>query len=193
MQAITDHVEDRLSLLSKVNRLSALLQNSNPQNKKMTPIDFQEEEVLQFLRNLSHYKAKYILVGGFAMAFHGYVRATNDLDLWIQDTPENLTNFRNTLIHSGVVGLDRVNAIELIAGFSEFKIGNSGFIVEPMKSLKAFSAYDFDACYQRAKRGQMKGVAFKVIDAQDMLREKRATNRPKDQGDIEFLEDLTKR
>jgi hypothetical protein len=56
-----------------------------------------------------------------------------------------------------------------------------------MTNLKAFNSFDFDACYERAKAGEFKGIHFKVIHAMDLLKEKQATNRPKDQADIEHL------
>jgi len=62
-----------------------------------------------------------------------------------------------------------------------------------MTHLKAFSAYDFDQCFERAKPGEFKGIKFKVIHALDLLKEKEATNRPKDQADIDHLRDLKNR
>jgi hypothetical protein len=77
-----------------------------------------------------------------------------------------------------------------VAGFTQFKVGNSGFVVDPMTSLKAFNSFDFDQCYQRAKSGEFKGIHFKVIHMNDLLKEKEATNRPKDQADIIHLREL---
>jgi hypothetical protein len=123
-----------------------------------------------------------------AIAFHGMVRATEDLDLWVKDDELNLGKLKSILIDHGVAGLDKTRSFDLVPGFTQFAVGDSGFTVDPMKNLKAFSAYDFDACYDRAADGAYKNVSFKVISRQDLLREKKATNRPKDQGDIDFLE-----
>jgi predicted nucleotidyltransferase len=157
----------------------------------MVPIDLGNEEVIGFLKSLADHDVKYILVGGFAVAFHGYVRATHDLDLWIKDEPGNIENLKRVLTIHGVAGLDSVRSLELIPGFTEFAIGDSGFIVEPIKNLKAFSAFDFDACYDRADTGSLLDITFKVIHPKDLLQEKKATNRPKDQGDIEYLKNLS--
>jgi hypothetical protein len=67
-------------------------------------------------------------------------------------------------------------------------LGSTGFVVEPLKALRTFKEYDFDACYERADVGAFKGLNFKVLERKGLLKEKKATNRPKDQGDIEFLE-----
>jgi predicted nucleotidyltransferase len=181
----------RLDLFSKVNRLAASFHNANVKLDKMVPIDLGNEEVIGFLKSLADHDVKYILVGGFAVAFHGYVRATHDLDLWIKDEPGNIENLKRVLTIHGVAGLDSVRSLELIPGFTEFAIGDSGFIVEPIKNLKAFSAFDFDACYDRADTGSLLDITFKVIHPKDLLREKKATNRPKDQGDIEYLKNLS--
>lgn len=124
------------------------------------------------------------------MAFHGHVRATHDLDLWIKDEPANLEQLKLVLLEHGVTGINQVGDLQLVAGFNEFKVGDSGFIVEPMTSLKAFKSFDFDSCYERAESGSFKNIHFKVIHSKDLLKEKQAINRPKDQGDIEFLSNL---
>ncbi|HEY9007070.1 MAG TPA: hypothetical protein VIM75_13110 [Ohtaekwangia sp.] len=181
----------RMDMFSKVNRLAASFHNANVKLKKMTPIDLGDEEVVAFLRSLQEYDVKYLLIGGFAVAFHGYVRATHDLDLWIRDDASNIENLRKVLTKHGVAGLDEIRSFELIPGFTQFSVGDSGFIVEPLKSLKAFSAYDFDACYDRADIGSFQNITFRVIHPKDLLKEKQTTNRPKDQGDIEHLKNLS--
>lgn len=180
----------RLTLFSKVNRLATSFYNANPMSVPMSPIDLDNDEIIAFLQSLQDAYVKYLLTGGFAVAFHGYVRATHDLDLWIKDDEKNLNALRQVLIQHGVNGLDQVRSFDLIPGFTQFPIGKSGFMVDPMKSLKAFSAFDFDACYERAEPGEFNGVTFKVISAKDLLKEKQATNRLKDLGDIEHLESL---
>ncbi len=185
--------EERIKLFSKVNELAVSFNNANQSIPKITAIDFRDEDIYKFFENLEAAGVQYLLVGGFAMAFHGYVRATHDLDLWIKDEPENLEKLKLVFKQSGVIGIDEVKNLQLVAEFTEFKVGESGFVVDPMTNLKAFSAYDFDQCFERAKPGEFKGIKFKVIHALDLLKEKEATNRPKDQADIDHLKDLKNR
>lgn len=184
---------ERIELFSKVNELAVSFNNANQSIPKMTAIDFRDEDIYKFFENLEAEDVRYLLVGGFAMAFHGYVRATHDLDLWIKDEPQNLEKLKLVFKQSGVIGIEQVKDLQLVAGFTEFKVGESGFVVDPMTNLKAFSAYDFDECYERAKCGEFKGIKFKVIHALDLLKEKEATNSPKDQADIDHLKDLKNR
>jgi hypothetical protein len=184
--------QERIELFSKVNELAASIYNSNPQASKMTPIDFRDGDIYKFFRSMQQHRVKYLLVGGFAMAFHGLVRATHDVDLWIKDTPENLDRLKIVLTENAVPGLDKVNELQLVAGFTEFKVGESGFVVDPMTSLKAFKSLDFDGCYNRAESGEFREIQFRIIHARDLLKEKEATNRPKDQSDIEYLRNLNR-
>lgn len=95
------------------------------------------------------------------MAFHGYVRATHDLDLWIKDDPLNLEKLKLVFKQSGVIGIEQVKNLQRVAGFTEFKVGESGFVVDPMTHLKAFSAYDFDQCFDRALPGELRESSSK--------------------------------
>lgn len=185
-----DEIRDRITLFSKVNNVAIAFQNSNKKNASMAAIDFRDPDILLFFENLEKHKVSYILIGGFAMAFHGHIRATHDLDIWLKDSPENIEKFIRVLKIAGVQGLDELRSFEMIPGFTQFQMGDSGFVVEPLKSLKTLKEYDFDAAYERAESGSFGDVHFKVIHAKDLLKEKEATNRPKDQGDIEYLRSL---
>lgn len=68
------------------------------------------------------------------MAFHGYVRATHYLDLWIKDAPENLERLKQVFSENEVPGMDNVGSLQLVAEFTEFKVGASGFLVDPMRA-----------------------------------------------------------
>jgi predicted nucleotidyltransferase len=156
----------------------------------MAALDFRDPDIKSFFNLLEELNVKFILVGGFAVAFHGYVRATSDLDLWLRSDLENIERFKSVLTRSGVKGLEQLRSFEMIPGVTQFQIGDSGFVVEPFKSLKTLSEFDFDKAYERAADGTFDGLRFKVIHATDLLREKEAINRPKDQGDIEHLRSL---
>jgi hypothetical protein len=188
-QEANEHYQ-RLKNFSKVNRLAAMFHNSNPKLSPMSPIDLNDEEVLSFLREMESHQVKYMLVGGFAVAFHGFIRATLDLDLWVQDEASNIERFKKVLTKAGVTGLEKIRSFDMVPGFTQFAIGNSGFLIDPMKSLRSFSSLDFDTCYDRATTGEFQGVKFKVISAEDLLKEKLTTNRSKDISDIEFLKTL---
>ncbi len=64
-------------------------------------LDFGDENVINFFKALQNRKVEYMLIGGWAVNYHGYVRATQDLDIWIAPTNENKLVFCAVLIDIG--------------------------------------------------------------------------------------------
>lgn len=92
-----NEIQERLTLFSKVNSVAVAFQNANKKNSTMAAIDFRDPEILSFFKSMETEKVEYLLIGGFAMAFHGYVRATHDLDIWLKDSSENIARFITVL------------------------------------------------------------------------------------------------
>ncbi len=178
-----------LDVIFQVNELAWALYNSNPANEMKTMAS--KDDVTLLVGNLNKHGVRFILIGGFAMAFHGHVRATNDIDFWIENTPENMDKLRQALLDSGVAEAQIMrNTMQLVGGFTVFNLMETGFQIDLMHNLKAFKEIDFNQCYARVQRANYNGVDIPVLNAEDLLKEKRETNRDKDQGDISFLEAL---
>ena len=69
------------------------------------PSDFSE-----FLKLLNAHEVKYLLVGGYAVGYYGYVRATADMDIWIEGTPENADHMLEAVTESFLVFKSRKNS-----------------------------------------------------------------------------------
>jgi len=142
------------------------------------PPDFKE-----FFQLLNASKVEYLLVGGYAVAYHGYPRATGDLDIWIATTPEN--------------------AAKLLAVFKQFGFGETGvsaqLLMETGRVIRmgmppvrieiqtAVSGVDFEQCYARRVVATLDGVPVAIISCDDLKRNKRAAGRHKDLSDLENL------
>ncbi len=63
-------------------------------------------EFREFLALLNAHKVKYLLVGGYAVGFHGYVRYTKDLDIWVAISPENAANLAKAIEAFAGTGVD---------------------------------------------------------------------------------------
>ena len=175
----------------KASALSGLARNlflANPKNTKPKLVDIAHPEVLSFLKELHLNKVRYLLVGGMATTFHGYVRTTQDLDLWVDNAPENKERLIQALKNVAVAGAEHLRNIPLIAGWSTVTIGAEGFVADFMTDLKSFAATDFAACYKKAATGVFEGIPIKVIHKNDLIREKKANSRPKDLDDVEQLQ-----
>jgi hypothetical protein len=127
------------------------------------------------------------------MAFHGLPRATGDINLWIDNNPDNMERLKKSLIETGFSEASALRkTTQLAPGFAIFNLLESDFKIDLAHSIKAFKEEDFNACFHRAKIADYKGVDVPVMDATDLLTEKIKTNRLKDLVDIDFLKKLLK-
>lgn len=164
--------------------------NSSNSPKRM---DISREDVTELFRSLNQHHVQYLLVGGMATALHGYVRSTEDLDLWIRVGEANKTNLIVALLENDVAGAELLKGVPLLFGWSSVVAGKRGFTLDMGHALKAFSDADFDACYARALDASFDGIPFKVIHLNDLITEKQATGRLKDLSDVEELIKLRNR
>jgi predicted nucleotidyltransferase len=178
-----------IKTLFTINELAWNLYNSNSRNvpkKNMNPI-----EIGKLLKNLKQGNVEFILIGGFAMAFHGFPRATGDIDLWIKNTPENMLRLREALISTGFPEAKALRSTtQLVPGMSIFNLLESDFKIDLLHNLKLFKEKDFDNCYDKADEGEYNGVTIKVLNAADLLKEKTSANRDKDGQDISYLKKM---
>lgn len=159
---------------------------ANPSNPPKQ-MDISRDEVKDLFRSLNRHAVKYMMVGGMAIAMHGYIRATQDLDLWARVDAENKDRLIAALSENGVAGASYLKDVPLLFGWSSVTVGKRGFTLDMGYDLNAFKSVDFDTCYDRAIDATFDDVPFKVIHLNDLITEKRATGRPKDLGDVEEL------
>ncbi len=175
--------------LAIINDLAWALFNSNPRNQKKRIM--QPQEISSLLRNLHDESVQFLLIGGFAMAFHGFPRATGDIDLWIKNTPDNMMKLREALVNTGFAEAKALRATtQLVAGMTIFNLMETDFRIDLLHNLKLFKEKDFDMCYQRANDGDYQGIPIKILNAADMLDEKKLANREKDTIDISYLQKM---
>ena len=77
-------------------------------------MDILDEDILSLWRSLNNNDVRYIMIGGFATNLHGYNRATNDIDLWIDDTLQNRKNLRKALKEQGSGDYDVLESMQFI-------------------------------------------------------------------------------
>ena len=141
-------------------------------------------DFIDILSAFSDEKVEYLVVGAFAMAFHRYLRATGDIDLWIRNSDENADKVWQAL-SKFAAPLSDVSKADLSTPEMVFQIG-----VEPNRIdiLTAISSVDFNTAWNRRITFEFGSLSISVIDKTSLLQNKRATNRPKDAGDILWLE-----
>jgi hypothetical protein len=138
----------------------------------------------EFIELLNENKVGYLVVGGYAVAFHGHPRYTKDLDVWIELSPNNANKILNALnkFGFGSLGLKPADFIEsdqiIQLGYPPNRID----ILTTLKDLK------FEDCYKVKVEVEIHGLRIDFIDIENLKRNKRATGRPQDIADAENLE-----
>ena len=127
---------------------------------------------------------EYLLVGAYALAAHGRPRATGDIDLWIRCTPTNAQRTWDALVEFGAPLMGLAPA-DLATPEIVFQIG-----VEPRRIdvLTTIDGVEFESAWSRHAQLKIDETPVPVIGFTDLLANKRASGRPKDLGDVAWLE-----
>jgi predicted nucleotidyltransferase len=184
----TDNLMQFVRLMEVVNSLY----RANLQNP-IKSMDISRADVQTLFESLNRHNVRYLLVGGLAGVVHGHIRATQDLDLWIQIGDTNKDHLILALQENEVAGAELLKNTPLLFGWTSVVTGKHGLTLDMGHALKAFSELDFDTCYERSLQASFDGVPFRVIHLNDLIREKQATGRLKDLADVEELQKIKDR
>jgi hypothetical protein len=144
------------------------------------------EDYRDMLQALSDEKVRFLLVGAYALAAHGYPRATMDIDIWIMPSPKNADAVLRALRRFGAP-LHNLTKEDLQRDGTIFQIG-----VAPRRIdiITAASGLHFEDAYGRSLSVNIEGIEVHIPSIEDLIRNKRATGRTKDLADAEALESL---
>jgi predicted nucleotidyltransferase len=142
------------------------------------PPDFKE-----FLSLLKTHGVEYLLIGGYAVGYHGYPRATHDMDIWIAIHPDNAERMVSALQEFGF-DTPQLSASLFLQDKSIVRMG-----IPPMRLeiTTAISGVTFEECYAGRVVDVMDGVEVNLISLQHLKVNKQASGRHKDLDDLEHL------
>jgi predicted nucleotidyltransferase len=136
-----------------------------------------------FLKLLNSQGVKYLLIGGYAVGYHGYPRATGDMDIWIELNEDNAEKTAAVLREFGMPENEVTKDIFLEKG----KIIRMGVPPVRIEVMTGISGVDFNDCYNRRETVMMDDLKVPIISLEDLKRNKKASGRHKDLEDIEHL------
>jgi predicted nucleotidyltransferase len=144
------------------------------------------EDYRDMLQALHDEKAKFLLVGAYAMAAHGYPRATMDIDIWVLPAPENAEAVLRALRRFGAA-MQTITQEDLQTEGVVFQIG-----VAPRRIdiITTASGLDFEETFKRSIAIDIDGIDVHIPSLADLIRNKRAAGRTKDLADAEALEEI---
>lgn len=141
-------------------------------------------DFIDILSAFSKEKVDYIVVGGYAIAFHGYVRGTGDIDLWIRISNENADRVWKALQTFGAPLLDLSKEDLKIPGM----VFQMGLPPNRIDIINTVEGVQFDEAWPNRKFVEFQELNVPIIGKPELLLNKRAMNRPKDLADIIWLE-----
>jgi predicted nucleotidyltransferase len=141
------------------------------------------QDFKEFLKLLNSKNVEYLVVGGYAVGFYGYPRATGDMDIWIA---VNETNAHRVFEIVKDFGFNIPGLTESLFEQKDkvIRMGNPPLRIEILTSI---SGIDFEKSYQNRKIEQIEGIPVNFIGFQDLIKNKKASGRHKDLDDVEHL------
>ena len=142
-----------------------------------------EEDFIDFIELLNKYKVEYLIIGAHALAYHGRPRHTGDLDIWINPNPENASKLVIVLNDFGFGSLGLSTADFLKDGY----VTQLGYPPLRIDILNSISGVEFGMAYKEKVTTLIDELKVNFINLSDFIKNKEATGRAKDLGDIESL------
>ncbi len=145
------------------------------------------DELLSLLRSFEAEGLEYVLVGAAAMGFHGLVRATEDVDLFVRADPDNLNRLRRALhrVYPDDESIDEIRDVDLLGEYPSIRYypPTGDLYLDVMTRLGDAARFETIESETRV----VDGVRVTVATPRALFRMKRGTIRPIDQQDARAL------
>lgn len=142
------------------------------------PDDFKE-----FLKLLTEHAVEYLLIGGYAVGYHGYPRATADMDIWVALSPDNASRLVDVFKSFGLPD-DTVHPATFLAPGKIIRMGLPPMRIEVLTEI---DGVEFSECYTERIQAIIDNQAVNLISKKRLLENKKASGRYKDMDDVEHL------
>ena len=144
------------------------------------------EDYKEMLQCLADEDVKFLLVGAYALAAHGYPRATMDIDIWVMPSSDNAAAVLRALARFGAP-LHGLTIGDLQKDDTIFQIG-----VAPRRIdiITGASGLQFEEAFSHSSAIEIEGIEVHIPSIDDLIRNKRASGRTQDLADAEALESL---
>ena len=141
------------------------------------------QDFKEFIQLLNINKVEYLVVGGYAVAIHGYPRNTGDIDFWVKPTKENAERIVKTLIDFSFGSVD-VSVQDFIPPNAIVQLG---FPPNRIDLLTGVTGLAFDECWKEKKEIALEEEKINFISLHHLKINKKATGRDQDKIDLKNL------
>ena len=142
------------------------------------------QDFKEFIQSLNDNHVRYLVIGGYAVALHGYPRYTKDIDIWIQMSPDNAANMVKALEQFGFGALG-LQAADFIVPEQIIQLG---YPPNRIDLITTPPGVDFEPCYASRVEVVIDDVTVNFIDLDNLKKSKKAAGRPQDLADLANLQ-----
>jgi len=142
------------------------------------------QDFKEFLQSLNDNNVRYLIIGGYAVAMHGYPRYTKDIDIWIDLEEQNAINMVKALDAFGFSSLN-LHKEDFLEPDTVIQLGYPPARIDVLVGLEGTT---FEECYKTRIEETIDGVRINFIDRKNLIILKRSAGRPQDLADIDRLE-----
>ena len=142
------------------------------------------QDFKEFIQSLNDNQVRYLIVGGYAVALHGYPRYTKDLDIWIELNPDNAAKLIKALDQFGFSSL----GLRVEDFLEADQIVQLGYPPNRIDLITSMPGVDFEGCFTSRVKVMIDDVLINFIDLENLKKNKRAVGRLQDLADLENLE-----
>lgn len=141
------------------------------------------KDLKEFIELLNSHNVKYVVVGGYAVAFHGHPRNTGDIDIFVEISDENADRLESVVAAFGFKSLG-LTARDFVEPKTIIQLG---YPPNRIDIITTISGVDFDRAWEGRVLGDDHGLVIPFVGKSALLENKAATGRPQDLKDIEAL------
>ncbi len=142
-----------------------------------------QKDLREFIELLNALEVRFVIVGAFAVAYHGYFRYTSDIDIFIESSLENAERMFRAVKQFGFGDLN-LSMEDFTKGNQVVQLGVSPNRIDVMTFLSGVS---FDEAWGSREMGELDGLSVPYISRDNLKRNKTACGRLQDLADLEYL------
>lgn len=133
---------------------------------------------------LLKHRVEFLLIGGHAIAAHGFVRYTDDIDFLVRPTVDNAKRLWSALVEFGAP----LENLTLDDFTMPTRVVQFGVVPHRIDFLMSLAGVDFEKAWSNRQLAEIEGMSVPVLSKADLIRNKREVDRPQDRADVARLE-----
>ncbi|MFM7315940.1 MAG: hypothetical protein ACKO5E_03230 [bacterium] len=144
----------------------------------------------EMLASLFEERVKFLIAGGYALAAYGIPRATGDIDIWVEPTPDNAERVYRSLLRFGAPL--KAHRVEIADFTREDSIYQFGLPPQRIDIVTSITGVTFAEAWENRINLSIMGILVDVICQKDFIDNKKAVGRPKYLSDAAMVEEIIK-